>query len=284
MNSKILIGTAGWSYPDWKGIVYPSPQPSGFHPLRLLSRLFDLVEVNSSFYRIPNPRHVERWAELVSDHPSFRFTFKMWSGFTHEIKRERPTRGHVRSFLEGVRPVSESGQLAGFLVQFPAYYDARPIHRDHVSKFPDHFHPVPLFLEVRHRSWLDHLDRLDHMGWHMANIDHPPSPTSMVGTALSLNGAAYVRLHGRNSKQWFSRQASRDEKYDYLYEPNELSPWIERIERLQSTNDSIFVVTNNHFRGQAVVNALELRKSLGKPPITDLPAELLQNYPRLKHL
>ena len=63
----IRIGPAGWSYPDWEGVVYPRRKPKDFHPLRHLARYFDCVEINSSFYGAPVPRNAEHWAELVHD-------------------------------------------------------------------------------------------------------------------------------------------------------------------------------------------------------------------------
>ena len=81
---RIRVGTAGWSYPDWKGQVYPKPQPRGFDPLRYLAQDVDAVEVNSTFYRIPDPTMTRRWVTCVDDHPTFRFTAKLWEGFTHE--------------------------------------------------------------------------------------------------------------------------------------------------------------------------------------------------------
>src|SRR5918996_3256205 len=81
---RIRIGPAGWSYPDWKGQVYPKPQPRGFDPLAYLAQFFDAVEINSTFYRIPDAKTTERWVARVAEHPDFRFTAKLWQGFTHE--------------------------------------------------------------------------------------------------------------------------------------------------------------------------------------------------------
>jgi uncharacterized protein YecE (DUF72 family) len=81
---RILVGPAGWSYQDWEGQVYPKPKPRGFDPLRYLARYFDTVEINSSFYRIPAAKTTQQWVDRVSEHPDFRFTSKLWQGFTHE--------------------------------------------------------------------------------------------------------------------------------------------------------------------------------------------------------
>ena len=93
----------------------------------------------------------------------------------------------------------------------------------------------------------------------------------------------YVRLHGQNAGDWFREDAGRDQRYNYLYSADELDPWIEKIERMTQTADEIYVITNNHYRGQAVVNALEIHNKItGKP--AEVPTQLLEAYPRLRRI
>jgi uncharacterized protein YecE (DUF72 family) len=80
----IRIGTAGWDYKDWKGVVYPDPKPSRFDPLRYLTHYVDTVEVNSTFYRPAAARSARSWLRRVEESARFRFTAKLWKCFTHE--------------------------------------------------------------------------------------------------------------------------------------------------------------------------------------------------------
>lgn len=82
-QAVIRIGPAGWSYPDWRGIVYPKRKPRGFHELEYLAQFFDAVEVNTSFYNPLRPEVVKERLRQVRHNPSFTFTAKLWQGFTH---------------------------------------------------------------------------------------------------------------------------------------------------------------------------------------------------------
>ncbi len=89
MSSKVLIGTAGWSYLHWNGVVYPASSGTGFHPLELVARHTDTVEINSSFYQHLKPEVVKLWAKKVSRNPNFLFTAKLHQQFTHQRILER---------------------------------------------------------------------------------------------------------------------------------------------------------------------------------------------------
>ena len=83
MSSKILIGTAGWSYPHWDGLVYPVSRGNGFHSLELVSRHTDTVEINSSFYQHLKPELVKLWAKKVARNTNFAFTAKLHQRLPH---------------------------------------------------------------------------------------------------------------------------------------------------------------------------------------------------------
>ena len=89
-----------------------------------------------------------------------------------------------------------------------------------------------------------------------------------------------MRLHGRNYQDWVREKAPRDDRYNYLYSIEELEPWITRIKEIAKKTKESYVITNNHFRGQAVVNALELKATL-KEERVPAPAPLLDKYPAL---
>jgi len=257
--SDIRVGPAGWSYEDWKGKVYPDPPPPGFDPLAWLARSFDCIEVNSTFYRPPSARMSEAWARRTP--PGFLFTVKAWQKFSHDEAGFTPA--EARLFQEGVAPVLAAGKLGALLLQFPWFFRDTGEARDRIRRAADALREgAPLVVELRHRSWLDALDFLSGMGLAFCNIDQPRSSTSLSGTRHVTGRVAYIRLHGRNARAWFRKDAGRDEKYDYLYSMEELGEWVEAARTMEA--ERVFVITNNHFQGKAVVNALQLRRALGQ--------------------
>ena len=149
-ESNVRIGPAGWSYEDWKGIIYPPGMRE--HPLGLLSRLFDTVEVNSTFYRPPNPSYCAGWLRKVVSNDRFRFTLKLWRRFTHE--RDQPASPEeVRLVREGLEPLVEGRCLGAVLVQFPWHFKLTAPNQAWLAGVLDTFAELPLVVEVRHASW-----------------------------------------------------------------------------------------------------------------------------------
>ena len=279
-GSRVRVGTAGWSYPDWEGIVYPKPKPRGFDPLEWLARFLDVVEINTTFYRPARPQDARRWAERVAGHPAFRFTAKLDQVFTHHPEREMPA--SERAFKEGIAPLAEAGLLAAVLVQFPYSFRNTADNRQRLGRVLTRFAEYPLALEVRHRSWMtsDLLGFLSGRAVMLVGVDQPEVGQPIL-PALPLTGRQfYARLHGRNAGAWFQPDAGRDARYDYLYSAEELAPWLERIRQSALQNLEGIVIANNHYRGQAVVNAIEMRRALHEKSVP-APAELLAVYPRL---
>src|ERR1700690_3791639 len=115
-SHRILTGPAGWSYADWKGIVYPARRERGFHEATYLAQFFDTIEINTSFYQPPKPDMCRLWIEHVAANPRFLFTAKLWMKFTHEIGAGAADVAAVR---EGFNVLAESGRLGAVLMQFP---------------------------------------------------------------------------------------------------------------------------------------------------------------------
>lgn len=281
---QLFVGTAGWSYPDWKGVVYPKRVPESFDPLRYLAAYLDLIEINSTFYRAPDPRHAERWAETVLDLERFRFTAKIAKEFSHTEPAEWSS-ASVARFREGISPLIEAGKLAALVIQFPFYFDATPRRLEHLRRLAEAFDLAPLVLEVRHRSFLapPAWQLMEELQLSFCNIDQPLSSTSIEPGARVTGPLGYLRLHGRNREAWFRQGAGRDEKYDYLYGGGELKSFAAIARELQRKTGQTFVVTNNHFLGKAPANALELKGLLEGLPV-EVPETLLDTYPRLKVL
>lgn len=277
----IHIGPAGWSYKDWEGVVYPQKPGKNFDPLEYLARFFDTIEINSSFYRPPTTTTTESWARRVAQNKAFTFTAKLHRVFTHE--RGKSTKEDVKAFREGMKPLVKARKLGAVLLQFPWSFKNTDEDRVYLTKLLETFREYPLVLEVRHSSWNnEHIyEWLEERGVGICNIDQPVFSRSIRPSAMTTSPVGYIRMHGRNYQDWFRDKAGRDERYNYLYTLDELDPWLTRIKQVAKQTRETYVITNNHFRGQAVVNALEIKAALAEEPVP-APALLFQHYPRLK--
>lgn len=272
--NKIRIGPAGWSYKDWEGVVYP-PHGSKFDPLAYLAQYFDTIEINSPFYRIPPPAHAKSWVKRIAANDEFKFTTKVFRGFTHE--KAALVEADVKAFRNYLDPFMEADRLGAILIQFPWSFKNTPESRDKLVELFDAFKDYPRSLEVRHSTFQEPdffalLDEHD-VGW--VNVDQPLFHDSVKPADTVTGPVAYARLHGRNYEKWFAHEESW-ERYNYLYSARELEPWVERIGHMAQSRDT-YVVTNNHFRGQAILNAGDLKASLGQDGT--LPPQLKEAYP-----
>lgn len=277
----IHVGVAGWDYPDWKGVVYPAAGTRGFDRLAYLAGFVDVVEINSSFYRPIDPAVSASWLRRVATRPGFRFTAKAHRAFTHEPDAEPGAVGAAS--LRGLRPLREAGVLGALLLQFPQSFHRTPHALVRLEALLRALSDWPVVVEVRHASW----DRCEAADWLRARgagwcvVDQPAiGRSTATATPRVTSPVAYLRLHGRNAADWFREDAGRDARYDYLYGEDELRSLAEVAREISRPAAVTFVVQNNHFRGQALVNALQLRGLLGGTRPT-APAELVARYPEL---
>lgn len=274
------IGPAGWAYKDWWGIVYPAKKQRGFSELSFIANYFDAVEINVSFYRPISVKMASTWLERVRHNGNFRFTAKLWRGFTHD---RNATSADESEFKDGLAPLLEAGCFGALLLQFPWSFRNTEENRTYVAQLRAQFAEYPLILEVRHASWSEPgtLDLLEQMDLGLCNIDQPLFKRSVKPSALTTSAIGYVRLHGRNYQSWFTENKHVGERYDYLYSVEELDPWLDRIKTVEHAAKDTYVVTNNHYLGKAVVNAVEISSILKGRPIA-APASLVEHYPELK--
>ena len=249
-----------------------------------IADLFDAVEINTSFYRPPPARNTAAWVAQVRRNPRFLFTAKLWRRFTHE--REKTwTQTEAQQVKDGMQPLGEAGKLGALLIQFPWSFLPTPRNLDWLARLADAFGEFPLVVEVRHGSW-DSEERMAFLrerNLNFCNIDQPLSSKAIGRTNRVTGPIAYYRFHGRNRKAWFDKNAGRDERYDYLYSEDELAPWAGAIESILGQADRVFAMTNNHYRGQAVVNALQLKARLSGLKVRT-PETLVKSYPVLKQI
>lgn len=276
MENKVSIGIAGWSYPDWKGIVYIEPR---IDQLEYVSRFVDCVEINSTFYRPPFEKTTRAWLERTSKSEDFFFTAKLHRDFTHEGKIDAEM---VKQFHTGFAPFLEADKLKHLLVQFRYDFADCKASRQHLSEIVKRFcDAFGLAVEVRHKSWQekDALEFLEKLGVSVCNLDYPISWNSFNMQHCTVGRDGYFRMHGRNEEKWFSK-AGRDETYDYVYSSDELAGIKGRIDRLAEAFETLTVIANNHYRGAELANAIELKVLLSSEKQL-VPEGLLRAYPNL---
>jgi uncharacterized protein YecE (DUF72 family) len=287
-ESHIRVGPAGWSYADWAGIVYPKRKSAGFHEAAYLAEYFDTIEINTSFYQPVRPEHCKLWLGYVAANPRFLFTAKLWQRFTHEtgpgaeasVEDERAVRA-------GFDILRDAGKLGAVLIQFPFSFHRTPENSVFLEKLLKRFADYPLVVEVRHATWNDKsfYELLHERGVGFCNIDQPVIGHSLKPSELATASIGYVRLHGRRYDTWFSDdpETPPHERYNYLYSQAELEPWVERIAHVAEHSKSTFVVTNNHYQGKGIVNALQLIHALSGAKVK-VPEPLRQHYPELEKI
>jgi uncharacterized protein YecE (DUF72 family) len=283
----LRVGPAGWSYPDWAGYVYPSRRTKGFHEAAYLAEFFDTIEINTSFYQPLHPDHAAQWIDRVTANPRFVFTAKLWQRFTHDIRST--TSGSVaadeRAVRSGFDVLRAAKRLGAILLQFPFSFHRSTETVSYLSAVLKRFADYPLVVEVRHASWdtREALELLHVSGAAFCNIDQPIIGRSLAPSTHATSPVGYVRLHGRRYDTWFSDDATipAHERYNYLYTSEELAPWVTRVRKVIERARETFVVTNNHFQGKSVVNALQLISIL-KGSKVKVPEPLRRQYPELE--
>jgi uncharacterized protein YecE (DUF72 family) len=290
---NIFIGTAGFSYKDWEGTVYPKDlKKQKIHPLEYLAQFFDCCEINTSFYGHIKPETGKQWAAMVSAvNPRFLFTAKLNQAFTHSplaviqstsAETLRPLPEDETLAKAGLDSLAAAGRLGALLIQFPISFKNTPDNQAYLNQLLKRFSEYPLVLEVRHATWNvpDIFVQLAQQGVGFANIDQPILGKAIRPTDYVTSHVGYVRLHGRNYKDWFDSE-SRNDRYNYLYTSKELEGWVERVKTVSKSAEKTFVITNNHPDGKAAVSALEIAHLLTGEKVKG-PETLVEKYPQLK--
>ena len=294
-SPRIRIGTAGWSYKDWDGILYP-PEVSRrkVHPVEFLARFFDVIEINTSFYGHIRAELGRLWCrKAAAVNPNFVFTAKLHRSFTHSplavteptsAVSIRPNDEDERLAREGLESLASEGKLGALLIQFPVSFKNTSLNREYLEQLLRQFIEYPRVVEVRHDSWDNPgtIAEFNRQNVGFCNIDQPLLGRSLSPTEHVTSGVGYVRLHGRNYDQWFDSD-NRNDRYNYLYKPTELQKWREKIEVIASKAETTYVIANNHFQAKAAVNALELKHLLGGKKIP-APETLVKHYPELREI
>ena len=279
-KGRIYIGTSGWSYPKgegtWKGYFYPSGK---INELEYYSQFFNTVEVNSSFYRPPNPGYVHNWVRRVPE--GFLFTIKLWQKFTHpKMYREATgekvaiSQSDVDQFKQSLEPLADSGKLGALLAQFPPSFKNDNYGRQILLAVIRTFRSYRLAVELRHRSWSDDAEfalflRENNASW--VHIDEPKFPSSVASEVPQTSDMAYFRFHGRNKEMWW--QGDSETRYKYLYSQGEINELAEQVETISGQVKYTFALFNNHWQGYAPRNAVGMMKAI-QLPFKELPIQV----------
>ncbi|GIQ69081.1 DUF72 domain-containing protein [Xylanibacillus composti] len=278
----ILIGLAGWGDHD---DLYPDGTPAG-DKLKVYSRHFPVVEVDSSFYAVQPERNIAKWLRDTPGH--FSFVFKAYQGMTGHARGKLPyaTADEMfDSFHLSIGPVHRAGRLKAVLFQYPPWFDCCKKHVELLKRTRERMGDVPVALEFRHQSWFrpayieKTLAFMEREGWIHSICDEPQAGEGSVPTVerVTSHTRTIVRFHGRNAEGW-NRQGKRDEwravRYLYRYSEAELEEWKARLIRLEKQCEEICVLFNNNSGGDAASNAKQLQQMLGQEPEPLPPSQI----------
>lgn len=281
---KVYIGPAGWNYKDWEGIVYPASKKEKFDQLAYLARLFNTIEINSSFYRPPSIQTAMNWVRRIKVNPEFNFTYKLWQAYTHE-RHSFPGKDKEKLVKPGLDILKSHNRLGAVLIQFPWSFKNTTENQHWLKQVITLFKEYNPVVEIRHSSWKNEkfFKFLNDSGAAFANIDQPVIGDSIGLSAIGSKTIGYLRLHGRNFDNWFAKDATATSRYDYLYSEDELDDIKAVITKITENSPKTFIIFNNHFRGQAVANALQTM-FLMEGKAVNAPARLIKTYPNLEKI
>lgn len=282
---ELYIGTAGWSYEDWLKVFYPFSQSREFSWLKYYSRYFNTVEVNSTYYTYLSPKIIESWLRQV-DNDDFLFTIKLHRDFTH---KKIFGDNEVKKIKTNLDILNESQRLAGILIQFPYSFNCCDANISYMKNLIDLFQDYEKFIEVRHKSWENKTPKTVTF----CSIDQPQIGESLLYRARVSNNVCYSRFHGRNVEAWKKSLTGinkpqtyeeQSERYDYLYSIGEIMEFDRSIKEIYDKAKKIFVIMNNHPKGNAIVNAFELMYFLSEKRKQQIPDNLKKSFPRLANI
>lgn len=258
--AKILIGTSGFSYDDWKDNFYPIHLPqSGF--LSFYCQEFNTVELNFSYYRIPTLSQCRQMLEK-SGH-KVEFIIKAFKGLTHEIT-DQSIPEILPQFKDPIAPFSQGNTLGAILLQFPQSFHYTPSSRVYLQSLIKGLSPMPVCVEFRQREWLKDsvYTTLKELNAGFVCVDEPPLRDLLPPVVVATSDIGYIRFHGRNRSKWYTGDAK--ERYDYLYSEDELKGWLPKIYTLAEQTEKVFIFFNNHKKAQAITNARMMMDLLDK--------------------
>jgi uncharacterized protein YecE (DUF72 family) len=251
----ITLGTSGFSYDDWIGTVYPEQLPK-WQWLSYYAQSFKTVELNVTYYRLPQAKVVHGWVERTPH--DFLFTVKAHKSMTHD--RLDPD---YDLFCDSIEELKASGKLACILAQFPHSFHPTYENRNYLSHLGESLKDYPVVVEFRSHDWVteETFDLLRNLHLGYCCVDEPRLSGLMPPMAVVTGPLAYVRFHGRNAEKWWQHEFAW-ERYDYTYSEQELKEWIPKIRDLNEQAPLTLVYANNHYKGQSIDTLKKLQQLL----------------------
>ncbi len=282
--SRILIGTSGYDYPEWRGIFYPSDlKRSDF--LQYYASQFNALELNNTFYNMPTAGRMLSFYEKSKGR--LQFSVKANRLLTHEAGADWTLQ--AKAFRDAVNPLLEKASLCAVLFQFPQSFHYTKENRIYLAKLLQEFPGFPLVVEFRHNEWIKPsvIEGLESRSASLCYCDMPdlkylpniatviPEPNVVpepIGVPEPVEGPHspsstslfYLRLHGRNSEAWYSTSTTQNasSRYTYDYTDDELSQFVPVIQTAVLTGRRPVVFFNNHPNGSGARNAGKLKDLL----------------------
>ena len=271
MPATIRLGTCSFADDGLVKSWYPRGVSTSKARLAYYSERFDTVEVDSPYYHLPDPDVTGRWAQRPP--PAFIVHVKAHKTMTgHEGE---PTDEAFAEFRRSIEPLELSGKLRGVLLQYHPRFVKSPEALAELERVRSRIDPLVPLVEFRHRSWMEPEERTDTLaflernGLAYVSVDTPMTRASNVIArhAAATHPVAYVRFHGRNEKTWNIRSERSADRFDWMYGPDELEEWVEKLDRLSSQADEVYALFNNNRDDFAPRSAAILRGLLDEAGI-----------------
>lgn len=246
IKQNILLGTCGWSYTEWEDNFYLKGEK---RKLNAYSKIFNTVEIDSTFYRYPSRGIVLGWIRYSPQ--NFIFSAKLPKIITHDKKLGLAgnIKEELTKFLDLMRPIQLEGKLGCLLIQLPPSYSFNLKNLENFFKQIDPF--FRFAIEFRNLSWLNNetWDLLKKYNIAYTIVDEPLLPPNIHLTT----DFTYFRWHGKGKSPWF----------DYKYTKEEIDPWVPKVEETAKKVKKVYGYFNNHYHGYAPENCLYLIEKLG---------------------
>ena len=251
MTATVRLGTCSFADEGLLKAWYPRGVSTAEKRLRYYAERFDVVEVDSPFYALPDPEVTRRWAERTPDH----FTFHVKASAAMTFHEGEPSDRAFADFRASVEPLELSGKLRGVLLQYHPRFVKSHSAKQELALAPARLAPLVPFVEFRHASWMEPRERtetlryLERHALSYVSVDAPMTRASNVvpRVAAATHAVALVRFHGRNEKTWNIRGArSAAERFDWLYAPEELAEWVPKVRELAAEASEVYALFNNN--------------------------------------
>ncbi len=251
------LGTMGFSWKDWSGTFYPEGLDANEY-LAYYSRIFNAVEIDSTFYGTPRNEYVQRWADITPE--GFKICAKMPKIITHEMEL-KGTAELVNQFLDTIRLLGD--KLAVILIQFPPSFTIShlPVLDVFLDRLP---HDLRFAVEVRHRSWhrpeTEEMLRKHQVAWAATEYEHLPKRIYLTSNYL------YVRFIGHHRR-------FRNHRSEKVNVTPQLEWWYENLEPFMDQVDSVYGFFNNDYSGFAPGSCNRFRALAGQPVMPFTPPQ-----------